>query len=456
MRAILRILCLALLCGLSVRQSGAMTLQPGDGRVVMLSTPVANVFVADPKVAQARPASPSSLFVFGIAAGHTTIAALDSSGHPVAMLRVTVVPSQAAAGGARAALARTLPGSALRVAQEPNGLLVTGTVATPDDAARAIAVVQGFVPSGESVDNQITVRASIQVTLQVRIVQMSRNISDRLGINWQALGTIGSIGTIGFGVAAAGDGFVNGATNGLVPGSAFGNAGSYSLKSASLNGTLDALAQDGLVRLLAEPNLTVMSGQKASFLVGGQFPVPIPAGPNSGVTITYKNFGVSLNFRPTVFSHDRIAIHVAPEVSQISDANAVTIPAGNATFVVPSLTVSRAETTVQLGSGQSFAIGGLLQDTINDGAAGVPNVSNIPILGALFRNDQFSRQQTELVIIVTPIIVRPVDSPVALHVPAQGYRAPSDFDRLLHMRQMGRPNPSLPGHVPGDAGFLLR
>jgi pilus assembly protein CpaC len=176
--------------------AGAMTLRPGDGRVVSLAAPVANVFVANPAVAQARPASPSSLFVFGIAPGHTTIAALDSTGHPVAMLRVAVLPSQEVAGEARAALARVLPGVALSVAQEPNGLLVTGTVATPAEAARAIAVARGFVPAGQSVDNQITVRASIQVTLQVRIVQMSRTISDKLGIDWQALGTIGSIGML--------------------------------------------------------------------------------------------------------------------------------------------------------------------------------------------------------------------------------------------------------------------
>ena len=430
--------------------AGAMTLRPGDGRVVTLAAPVANVFVANPAVAQARPASPSSLFVFGIAPGHTTIAALDSTGHPVAMLRVAVLPSQEVAGEARAALARVLPGVALSVAQEPNGLLVTGTVATPAEAARAIAVARGFVPAGQSVDNQITVRASIQVTLQVRIVQMSRTISDKLGIDWQALGTIGSIGMLPA---------LNIGANGLtgVPCPA-GTSMELSIlcRGTNLNGTLDALAQDGLVRMLAEPNLTVISGQKASFLVGGQFPVPIPAGPNNGVTITYKNFGVSLNFRPTVFSHDRIAIHVAPEVSQISNANAVSIPAGSATFVVPSLTVSRAETTVQLGSGQSFAIGGLLQDTINDGANGIPNLSNVPILGAMFRDDQFSRQQTELVIIVTPIIVRPVDDPAALHLPAPHYHAPSDFDRLLRMRQVGHPDPSLPRHVPGDAGFILK
>ncbi|MBW4092394.1 MAG: type II and III secretion system protein family protein [Proteobacteria bacterium] len=437
----------------------AISLEAGGGQVVALSAPVTNVFVANPKVADARPASPTSLFIFGVGPGQTVVAALDATGKPVAIVHVSVSASGFAARQAMAALARLLPGGQVHIAQEANGLLLTGTVATPADAARAVAVARGFAAAGDAIDNQIVVRASTQVTLQVRIVQMSRTISDQLGINWSALGTIGSIGAIGAGVAATGGGAVALATNGLIPAKALSNAGNYSLRSVNISGALDALAQDGLVRILAEPNLTVMSGKKASFLVGGEFPVPIPAGTTGGVSITYKNFGVSLNFRPTVFSDGRISIHVAPEVSEISSANAVTISAGpgsNATFVVPSLTVSRAETTVQLGSGQSFAIGGLLQDTINDGANGVPNISNIPILGALFRNDTFNRQQTELVIIVTPIIVRPVDDPAALHVPAENFKAPSDLDRLLRMRQIETKDPSAPRHIPGDAGFIVQ
>jgi pilus assembly protein CpaC len=437
----------------------AISLEAGGGQVVALSAPVTNVFVANPKVADARPASPTSLFIFGVGPGQTVVAALDATGNPVAIVHVSVSASGFAARQAMAALARLLPGAQVHIAQEANGLLLTGTVATPADAARAVAVARGYAAAGDAVDNQIVVRASTQVTLQVRIVQMSRSVSDQLGINWSALGTIGSIGAIGAGVAATGGGAVALATNGLIPAKALSNAGNYSLQSVNISGALDALAQDGLVRILAEPNLTVMSGKKASFLVGGEFPVPIPAGTTGGVSITYKNFGVSLNFRPTVFSDGRISIHVAPEVSEISSANAVTISAGqgsNATFVVPSLTVSRAETTVQLGSGQSFAIGGLLQDTINDGANGVPNISNIPILGALFRNDTFNRQQTELVIIVTPIIVRPVDDPAALHVPAENFKAPSDLDRLLRMRQIETKDPSAPRHIPGDAGFIVQ
>ncbi len=446
---------LGAVAGPPAARAGAQSLhlEVGGGRVVRLSAPVANVFVANPKVADARPASPTSLFVFAVGAGRTVVAALDAAGHPVSVVQVSVRPSGFAAQQAMAALNRLLPGGRVQIAQEANGLLLTGTVASPADAARAVAVAKGYAPPGQTVDNQILVRTSTQVTLQVRIVQMSRSISDKLGINWSALGTIGSIAKLPA---------LNLAANGLaaVPCVAGRQLElSVACQGTSLAGTLDALAQDGLVRILAEPNLTVMSGRKASFLVGGEFPVPIPSGSNGGVSITYKNFGVSLNFRPTVFSDNRIAIHVAPEVSQISDANSVTLSAGigsNATFVVPSLTVSRAETTVQLGSGQSFAIGGLLQDSINDGASGVPNVSNIPILGALFRDDKFNRQQTELVIIVTPLIVRPVDNPAALHVPAEHFKAPSDFDRLLRMRQIETRNPSLPRHVPGDAGFIVQ
>ena len=441
------------LSALSLRPARAarLSLEVGEGRVVALPAPVANIFVADPKVAEARPASTSSLFVFGVGPGRTTVAALDADGKPVAQLQITVHPSGFAAREVAAALARLAPGGDVHVAQEANGLLLSGSVATPADAAHAVAVARGFVPAGQTVENELAVQSSTQVTLQVRIVQMSRSIGDKLGINWSALGTIGSIAKLPL---------FNLAANGLTAVPCVAGAVlelSIACQGMNIAGTLDALAQDGLVRVLAEPNLTVMSGRKASFLVGGQFPVPIPSGTNSGVSITYKNFGVSLNFRPTVFSDGRISIHVAPEVSELSQQNAVTVPAGNgsnATFVIPSLTVSRAETTVQLGSGQSFAIGGLLQDTINDGATGIPNASNIPILGALFRNDQFTRSQTELVIIVTPLIVRPVSNPATLHTPAENFRAPSDFDRLLHMRQIGTNDRTLPRHIPGDAGFI--
>ena len=421
--------------------SGGLTLATGTGHVLRLAAPAANVFVADPRVAEVHPAGPSTLFVFGVGAGRTTIAALGQGGQLIGAYDVTVLPSNFGADAAQQAINRMVPGGHVRVQAQPTGLLLTGWVENPEAAARAVAIAGGFLDGKQKLEDQITVRGSVQVTLQVRIVQMQRSVSDKLGVNWQALGNIGTIGKLpALGAMLNGGVAALGST--VAPGLAFTAA-------------LDALASDGLVRILAEPNLTVISGQKANFLVGGEDPIPVP-GQNGQVTIEYKKFGVSLSFLPTVYSDGRINIHVAPEVSQPISQSSVVIPAANQTFQVPSFSVSRAETTVQLGSGQSFAIGGLLQDIINDGASGIPNVSSIPVLGALFRDDNFNRQQTELVIIITPYIVRPVDSPRVLQTPDENYTAPSDLQRLLFMRQVGTAHHWTPVPVPGHAGFMVQ
>jgi pilus assembly protein CpaC len=224
---------------------------------------------------------------------------------------------------------------------------------------------------------------------------------------------------------------------------------------ANFNGVIDALAQDNLARILAEPNLTVMSGQPASFLVGGQFPIPV-AQQNNAITVDYKNFGVSLSFVPTVFADGRINLHVAPEVSKLSNLNGITVAAGNSNLVVPSLVVSRAETTVELGSGQSFAIAGLLETDHTQGHSGVPIAGDIPVLGALFRDNSFDNKETELVIVVTPFVVRPVNDASALHLPTDGYTLPRPADRLLFMRQVGQGQPDVPMHIPGAAGFVVQ
>ena len=434
--------------------SRTLALQRGSGQIIRLSAPAANVFVADPKVVEVHPAGPATLFVFGVGAGRTTIAALGADGRLIGAYNVTVQPSDFSAQSVTAEIARLAPGTHVQVQALPKGLLLTGWVETPAEAAQVVAIAQGFLESGQALQDQMTVRASVQVTLEVRIVQMSRSVSDNLGINWQALGNLGSIGTIGLGLAGAG-GVAGLATAGLSPATALATAGGAAIRTLNLNAAINALAQDNLVRILAEPNLTVISGQPASFLVGGEVPVPVP-GQNGQVTVEYKKFGVSLHFLPTVFDDGRISIHVAPEVSQPDYANAISIPSANQVFQVPSFSVTRAETTVQLGSGQSFAIGGLLQDTINDVGSGIPNLGNIPILGALFHNDNFSRQQSELVIIVTPYIVRPVDSIHQLQTPDRNYTAPSDLQRLLFMRQVGTPRHWEPVRVPGASGFMVQ
>jgi pilus assembly protein CpaC len=439
----------------SLPVANVMTIDAGSGRVIQLGGSAASVFAADPKVAEARPASATSLFIFGVAPGRTTVAALDGAGAPIAQYDIIVRPSAYGAGEADAAIARSVPGAAVRVETMQNGLTVTGQVKTPTDADRVMQIVRGYLPPGQTADNRLTVTSSIQVNLSVRIAEMSRNLVRQLGVNWQALGNIGKIGVF---PALALNANANLITSLFNPSSAVGTPLNL---GGNFNALIDALAQDELVHILAEPNLTTISGEAASFLVGGEFPVPVSQ-QNNQVTIEFKQFGVSLAFVPTVASDGQITLKVRPEVSEISNQNAVQLAAGSSTIVVPSLIVRRAETTVQLGSGQTFAIAGLLQDSTSVAGSGVPILGDLPILGALFRSDNFKRNETELVIVVTPYLVRPVADPATLRLPTDGWQAPNDLERILLLRQRAlAPNDTgaanLPAaRIPGQAGFVVQ
>jgi pilus assembly protein CpaC len=226
-----------------------------------------------------------------------------------------------------------------------------------------------------------------------------------------------------FGIGRGNPGTISGGTatfNISSTGTTLGAAGH--LLGLDLLSTLDIAATDGVATLLAEPNLTALSGETASFLAGGEFPIPVSQG-NNAVTIEYKQYGVGLAFTPIVLGDGRISMRVRPEVSQLSDAGAVTV----AGFRVPALITRRAETTVELGSGQSFMIAGLLQNTGNNSVDKAPVLGDLPILGALFRSTKFQRSETELVVIVTPYLVRPVSTQMA--TPVDGYRSPNDIER---------------------------
>ena len=203
--------------------------------------------------------------------------------------------------------------------------------------------------------------------------------------------------------------------------------------------------------MLAEPNLTVMSGQPGSFLAGGEFPVPV-AQQNNTISVEFKRYGVNLSVVPTVLSDGRINLHISPEVSQLSDAGAIKSDG----LSIPSITVRRAETTVELGSGQSFAVAGLLQDTQTQSTSGLTFLGDLPVIGALFRSQGFQRQETELVILVTPYIVRPVDDPGQLHTAVDKFTPPNDLERILLLRQVGASGSAVPGRIPGAAGFIVQ
>ena len=438
---------------------GAITIEAGTGRVLTLSGRAANVFAADPKVAEVRPASPTSLFVFGIAVGHTTVAAIDGGGRAVGSYAVDVVPSSAPAREAErladAMGVRMVDGNvAMRASQ--NGLILSGNASSPAEASDALEAAQLASASGAKVLDQLHVRGSTQVNLRVRIVEMSRSLTHELGVNWQSVNALGTsaVQGVSFNAPIA---TLTAAQSAFSFLSRFKAAG----RSVTLDTLVDALVQDQLVHVLAEPNLTTMSGEPASFLVGGEFPIPV-ASYNNTVTVDFKQYGISLSFLPTVLTDGAISLHVRPEVSQLTTQGAVTITQNNSAIQIPALTVRRADTTVQLGSGQSFAIAGLLQDDASLTSQGLPFLGDIPVLGALFRSSSFTHNQTELVIVVTPYVVKPSDNPAALSLPDDGWTLPNDLERILLLRQngssrpgMGTTTPMSRPRIPGDAGFIV-
>lgn len=431
--------------------SRSVVIEAGMGRVLPLGAPAASVFAADPKVVEVRPASPTSLFLFGVAPGRTTVAALSASGAPIVQWDVVVQPSGYAAGDARSSINRTIPGAGVTTETRPNGIGVSGEVATPAEADRASRLARAYLSEKGVLDNRLAVSTPTQVNLRVRIIEMSRTLTRELGLNWQALGNLGRYGVVGLATA---NGLADLASSASAITSRYAKTNGAGGFGTDINTTIDALNQDQLIRTLAEPNLTALSGETASFLVGGEFPIPV-ANTNNTISLEFKQYGISLAFVPTVTSGDRIVLHVRPEVSQLTNQGAVQLGNGNNSISVPGLTVRRADTTVELGSGQSFAIAGLLQDSQKLTGLGLPFLGDVPILGALFRSDSFQQNQTELVIVVTPYIVRPVSNITAIAQPDDGWRVPNDLERILLLRQSAVGTPAPRVRIPGEAGFVL-
>jgi pilus assembly protein CpaC len=299
--------------------------------------------------------------------------------------------------------------------------------------------------------------SSTQVNLRVRVMEISREVTRNLGFNWQALAATGEF-VLGLKSGAAATyavtSILSGSATTLPPGRLA--VGASRPGKFDVNAIIDALAQDRLATILAEPNLTAQSGETASFLAGGEFPVPVGAALGT-ISIQFKQFGVSLAFVPTVLGPDRVNLRVRPEVSELSDNGAITLPIAGAGIRIPALSVRRAETTIELGSGQSFAVAGLLTRNTAQVMDGLAGASDIPVLGALFRSTAFRRAETELVIIVTPYLVRPVSDPAALQGPTEGFKPATDLDRVLFMRQAARgATAARPVRaVPQDSGFLM-
>uniref|UniRef100_UPI0035C9ECCE type II and III secretion system protein family protein n=1 Tax=uncultured Sphingomonas sp. TaxID=158754 RepID=UPI0035C9ECCE len=430
-----------------------LQLNTGRGRLVTLARPMSDVFIADDKVADVQVRSPTLLYVFGKAAGETTVSVTSKSGAVVYAATVRVGNN---INSIQQMLTLAMPEAHI-VATPMNGLvLLTGTVAGPDDGAEATRLVQAFVGDATKVISRLGTATPLQVNLQVRIAEVSRSFVKNIGVN---LTSFDKTGGGKFGVAQGRTAATQYTPNGpLFTGGTTASAGT-SLITAATTGTtigaagrlfgldlissLDLGERDGQVSTLANPNITVISGETGSFLAGGEFPIPISQALGA-VSIEYKQYGVSLAYTPTVLADGRISLHVRPEVSQISAENSVTLSGTS----IPALTTRRAETTVELGSGQSMMIAGLLQNNHNNSIDKAPGLGDVPVVGALFRSNAFQRNETELVIVITPYLVKPVNANDIV-LPTDGYKAPTDLGRVF-MGQIGggvsggdRPKPSM-------------
>jgi pilus assembly protein CpaC len=413
------------------RPTQQVLLSVGEGQMVNLSRNVADVWVSNPGVADVHVTNPRQINLFGKEGGEATVIATASDGSVVYATNVRVSQN---ISSVNQMLDAAMPNSNVQVQTVGQMAMLTGTVNSPEDSAFAEQLVRTMLNPGVDTSapgailkivpvNRIRTATPLQVNLKVKIAEVNRTALKQIGVN---LLSGDSTGGFRFGIGQGSTGITNGSALKVAPlasgGTTLGAAGK--LFGLDLLGSLDLAEADGLVTILAEPNLTALSGETASFLAGGEFPIPISQSLGA-ITIEYKQYGVGLAFTPVVLADGRISMRVRPEVSELSDAGSVKLN----DFTVPALTTRRAETTVELGSGQSFMIAGLLRNTATNNIDKAPFLGDLPILGALFRSTKFKREETELVIIVTPYLVRPVSGQLAL--PTDGLRVPTDPERVL-------------------------
>ncbi|KTB93340.1 type II and III secretion system protein RhcC2 [Pseudomonas syringae ICMP 11293] len=383
---------------------GTVDLAIGEGRVLHFSAPVDSVMVAEPGIADLQVVSPGVIYVFGKTAGQTSLIALDSEGRETATLSLAVSSGTAAVSRPLKALhpqsQARINASGSRVIASGSRVIASGAVQDVGEATDLNALLSTEGQNFQSTVNSATYAGSAQVNIRVRFAEVSRSELLRYGVNWNALF---NNGTFSFGLLTGGSlaaDAASGASNVISAGLTSGNV--------NIDAMLEALQNNGVLEVLAEPNITAMTGQTASFLAGGEVAVPVPVN-REVVGIEYKPYGVSLLFSPTLLPNGRIALQVRPEVSSLMSTTTLDVNG----YQVPSFRVRRADTRVEVGSGQTFAIAGLFQRESSQDMDKVPMLGDMPILGSLFRSKRFQRNETELVILITPYLVEPVKERVA-------------------------------------------
>jgi pilus assembly protein CpaC len=405
----------------------------GIGKSVVIDLPreVKDVLVADPKIATGVIRAAQRAYIIGVAVGQTNIVFFDAAGQTIAAYDIAVKRDL---NGVRAALKQMLPAAGIQAEGVGDGVLLTGSVSSPIEAQQAGDVVARLVGGADKVVNSIVVRGRDQVMLKVTVAEVRRDIVKQMGVDLSA--------SMNYGTAIVNFNNTNPFTANntpLVPGNALAATG-LTKGLPSVTATLRAMETAGVVRTLAEPNLTAISGESATFISGGEFPIPTGVTCQTTTagavgqcvqTVSFKKFGISLNFTPVVLTEGRISLRVMTEVSEVSPENALTGGAGGTT--IPSIKTRRAETTLEIPSGGSMAMAGLIQEQTKQAVNGLPGVDQLPVLGALFRSQDFVNNQTELMVIVTPYIVRAV-AQSELSRPDDGFAPASDSASTLLAR----------------------
>ncbi len=453
----------------SARASRRIVLGLNKATVVQLDADARDVLVSNPDIVDAVVRTPRRIFLLAQKTGQTNAFFFDAAGKQILSLDIRVEKDT---GDLGAMMHANIPGSEVKVSGLNDNVVLTGTVSSAQDSTRAQDLAARFAGDPTKVVNMLSVGNSEQVMLKVRVAEMDRNIAKQFGVNLSeaamAAGvpiissTSNQFGLIGHALSDASGGQIgqvcrwSADSSGPDDPQVIRQTPPTSISSRppphadkplcngpnNLQGIVQALDQIGLVHILAEPNLTAVSGETARFLAGGEFPVPSGRDQQGNVSVTFKEFGVGLSFTPVVLSAGRISLQISTEVSELTNTGAFTLTGGSTTdpvtgqvvtapgLTIPALNVRRAQTTVELPSGGSFAIAGLMQHTTKQVLEEFPGIGNMPVLGALFRSRDFQNNETELVVLVSAYLVNPTTE-AKLSSPTDGYQTPTDPETLL-------------------------
>lgn len=411
------------------RKPTDLRLAIGQSQIIQSAVPLEQVVIGSPDVADIKLLSARRVLILGIKPGRTNLVFRQKDGDLVALMEVSVGYDLT---GIKYKLHELMPHEpGMQVRDTNDRVILSGEVSSSLAMDKALSVARSFVPA-DKVINLLQVAGGQQVMLEARIAEVSRSSMKELGLEGQFLDGSGKWGVVmgkpllnSFGTISPQD---------FVSASALNPVSSLTLPPNSLRLSLQALEEKGLAKTLAEPNLVALSGQEANFLAGGEYPIPVAQNSNnSTITVEYKTFGVGLRFTPTVLDADKINLKLLSEVSEVDATNS--LKTGN--IVLPSFATRRAGTTVELADGQSFAIAGLMSNSMDNAISQFPVLGNIPVLGALFRSTKFQRNETELVVVITARLVGPVNKG-RLALPTDVILPPNDVDQYLLGRMQGR------------------